>query len=494
MLAAGAVLAACGHKSDSGKKQDGGSAGPAVAPLAMPALGVDRVTRFRFIYGDGYTAYKGCAEKLKAKDFQGAVKACEAAVDKDPTHLDAQRGLGVALANTGEPAAAVDHLVAAVAADYYAYGPTLGDPDLESFRATPNGQAVAQLAQQIHDEYARRIKTGLLVLGRRAMFRWPDKTGPQYDPSRGELYAYDRETRRYFRLTHTDHEVAAFVRAPSGSEVAVLGFDKVDYDKTGTSPPLLAHSWVVTVDTGEWKPLGPQASLPSAREVAFGYAAGDKLLVSTAQATGRWTVGEATVSTVDRSTGKLTKVADAMPVPRVVLNLDEARVVHGVPGVEAAWSNDPQTTTSMKLASGQAIAIPESGQASQATVAVSPDGARVAFATAVDPCAKDLAPSLYVADAKTGTLKHVLTARSRFATRWVDANVLAYEDGDGSIRLWDATTGREAQRLDNKAGLALDVLSLANGPLCKQAPPEAGSGSGDELPPEEGSGPVTAPQ
>ncbi|MGE5183699.1 MAG: tetratricopeptide repeat protein [Acidobacteriota bacterium] len=493
MLAAVAVLTACGHKSDSGKKRDSGSAGPAVAPLAMPAVGVDRVMRFRFIYGEGYSAYKGCAEKLKAKDFPAAVKACETAVDKDPTHLDAQRGLAVALANTGEPAAAVDHLVAALAADYYAYAPTLGDPDLESFRATPHGQAVAQLAQKIHDEYVRRIKTGLLVLGRRAMFRWPDKSGPQYDPSRGELYAYDRETRRYFRLTHTDHEVAAFVLAPSGSEVALLGFDKVDYDKTGASPPLLAHSWVVTVDTGEWKTLGPQASLPSSREVALGYAAGDKLLVSTAPATGRWTVGDATVSTVDRSTGKLTKAGDAMPVPRVVLNLDEARVVHGVPGVEAAWSNDPPTTTSMKLATGQAISIPESGQASESTVAVSPDGAHVAFATAVDPCAKDFAPSLYVADAKSGTLKHVLTARSRFATRWVDANVLAYEDGEGSIRLWDATSGREAQRLENKAGLALDVLSLANGPLCKQAPPEAGSGSSDELPPEEGAGPVTAP-
>ena len=462
----------------------------------MPPLGVDHVSRFRFIYAEGASAYKTCAEKLKAKDWTAARKACETALDKDPTHLDAQRGLAVALAQTGEPAAAVDHIVAALAADYYAYGPTLGDPDLEGFRATPHGQSVMQLAQQIHDEYARRIKTALLVVGRRNAFRWPDKTGPQYDPSRGELYAYDRETRRYFRLTHTDHEVAAFVRAPSGSEVALLGFDKVDYDKTGTSPPLLARSWVQTIDTGEWKTLGPAASLPSAREVAVGYAAGDKLLVSTAQATGRWTVGDATVSTVDRASGKLTKVTDALPVPRVVLTLDEGRVIHGVPGVEAAWSNDPQTTTSMKLASGQTIAIPESGQASQSTVAVSPDGGHVAFATAVDPCAKDAAPSLYVADGKTGALRHILTARSRFATRWLDANVLAYEDGDGAIRLWDATSLREAQRLDNgKPGLALDVLSLANGPLCKQAPEQPGTGSGsDELPPEEGAGPVTAPQ
>ena len=82
-----------------------------------------------------------------------------------------------------------------------------------------------------------------------------------------------------------------------------------------------------------------------------------------------------------------------------------------------------------------------------------------------------------------------------FATRWIDDHVLAYEDGDGAIRLWDAQTGREAQRLDDKSGFALDVLSFGSAPLCKGARPEAGSGAGsDELPPEEGSGPVTAPQ
>ena len=62
------------------------------------------------------------------------------------------------------------------------------------------------------------------------------------------------------------------------------------------------------------------------------------------------------------------------------------------------------------------------------------------------------APSLYVADAKTGTLKHLLTAQSRFATRWLDANTLAYEDGDGAIRLWDATTGREVGEARQQAG------------------------------------------
>jgi len=489
-----AILAACGKKSDPGKARD--DAASAVAPVALPILGVDRITRFNFIYGEGSSAYSA-AVKAKTRGWAAVREACELALKNDPMHLDAHRLLAVALAQTGESAAAADHLVTAIAADYYRYGPELAsDPDLEAFRATPHGKAVAQLAQQIAAEYERRIKGALWLVGRRSTFKWPEKEGVQPATSRGELYAYDRETKRYFRLTHTDHQVAGFVRAASGGEVALLGFDRIDHAKGDEAPPLLARAWLEIVDTREWKPAGPHVVLPAAREVAVGYGAGDQLLVSTAPAAGRWGVGAPVVSSVDRTTGKLTKVGDAPPEPRIVLTIDEGHVVRVPDGVQGAWTGDPAAAPSLDTG-GAKIAVPESGQAAQASIATAPGGARVAFATSVDPCAKDTAPSLYVADAMTGALKHLLTARSRFATRWIDATTLAYEDGDGAIRLWDATTGREAMRLDDRAGLALEVLSLAPGPLCKQAPPTAEpAGSGEEpMPPEEGSGgPVTTPQ
>jgi hypothetical protein len=163
-------------------------------------------------------------------------------------------------------------------------------------------------------------------------------------------------------------------------------------------------------------------------------------------------------------------------------------------GVQAAWTGDPARAPELTIGSTR-VSVPESGQAAQESLAVAPGGAHVAFATAVDPCAKDAAPSLYVASAKTGALKHVLTARSRFATRWLDASTLAYEDGDSAIRLWDATSGREALRIENKAGVAISVLSAASAPLCIQAPPviEPTGPADDELPPEEPSGPVVTP-
>lgn len=493
--------AGCGHKTDPAPRAKD-DAGPTAAPLAMPVLGVDQVRRFNYIYEAGAPAHEKAIAAYRKKDWPGVRAQTEAALAKDPLHLGSHRLLAAALAQTGEPAAAVDHLVIALAADYLQYAPTLDDADLKSFMASPHGQSIAQLAARIHDEYKKRIAGGLWLVGRRSPYRWPKEMGVQTSTSRGELYAFDRETRRYFRLTHSDHQVLGFVRAASGNEVALVGFDRIDRPldrpKDGPDgPPLFARPWIQIYDTAEWKSATPKINLPAAREIALGYAEGDRLLVSTAQATGRWTVGDPAVSSVDRATGKLTKATTALPATRLVVSLDEGRLVRVPDGVTAAWTGDPPVTASLKTPSGKPIQIPESGAAAQASVAVSPGGGHVAFATAVDPCARDAAPSLYVADAATGSYRHLLSARSRFPIRWLDASALAYEDGEGAIRLWDASTGRQVARLDDKAaaddrsGLALDVLSLATAPLCKQAPPTVdAAGSGDEpLPPEEPVGP-----
>lgn len=495
LIASVALAAACGKKAPGvTPSHDAGSTRAAVAPLAMPVLGVDRVGRFDFLYGDGAAAYNKAlaARRGKTPDWRAVSTACEAAIARDPDHLDAQWLLGVALAQTDDPAAAVDHLVAALAADEPTYAPRLADDaDLAAFRATPHGQAVIALAAQIHAEMLRRAAAGLWLLGRRSTFKWPSKDGVEFDSSRGELYAYDRASKRYLRLTHTDHQVTAALRAPGGAEVAIVGFDRVDHGKDDTTPPLFARAWVEELDPATWKQLGKRAVLPSAREVSIGFGAGDQLLIGTAPATGRWTVGDTTMWTIDRTNGKLARVGAPPPVPRIELSLEEGRVVRAPAGVEAAWAGDPPTAPALKTAAGATIQVPESGQAAEASVAASPDGAFVALATAVDPCAPDLAPSLYVADGKTGTLQHLYTAKSRFATRWLDATTLAYEDGDGGIRLWSTTTRRQLVRLSELGGLALDVLAISPAPLCKQAPAPvaAPAGSGDEpMPPEEASG------
>jgi hypothetical protein len=488
-IAFATVLASCGGKGDgTAKTKDDASLGPQVAPLAVPISGVDQIKRMNFVYGDGYPAYDKADDAYKKKQLDDARKLAEVAVAKDPMHLDAHYLLARILGQAGEHAAVVDHLVIALAGDYWRYGPGLAkDTELGEFMSTPHGQSIAALAAKLRDDYTKRIPGGLWVVARRSSFKWPRDPGVQPATSRGEVYAFDRDSRRYLRLTHTDHKVAAYVRAASGAEIAIVGFDKVDRPKD--QPPTFGAVWVQVIETKEWQPASKKIALGAAREVSLGYGANDQLLVTV----------DGVTSAVDKASPKVSKVATAPPVPRVLVTIEEGQLVRAADGIVAAWSGDPATTSSLKTPTGAPIAVRESGLAAQATVAVSPDGTRVVFATAVDPCAKTTAPSLYIADAKTGVSRHILTSRSRFGTRWIDANLVAYEDGEGGIRVWNAATSREDVKLDNKPGIALDALSRSSAPGCKQAPVEVepiGADPADEppLPPEEpASGPVTSP-
>jgi hypothetical protein len=511
IVSAALLAAACGKKAESPKGKDA-AVTPTVSPIATPPVGIDAVHRMSFSRAGAQSYDKAVASRNK-RDWSEVRKNAEAALARDPHHLDPRHLLGIALAKLGEPEAAVEHLVAALAGDHYKYAPLLDkDEELKEFFATPHGASVKEVSAKIKAAYARRIASGVWLVARRS----PQSFGAAPSSSRGELYAFDRETKRYLRLSHTEHRVAGFVRSAAANEVLLLGYDKIDRPKPaakGEDPtPTIKNAWVEVLDSTTWERVGQRAEIGEGREISVGYGPGDQILVSTAPASGRWGVGAPTISSIDRSTGRLTKVTVALPVPRIAFTLDEGRLIRGAGGVTATWTGDPPTAPSL-TAGGAAIGVPESGAAAQSTVALSPDKSYVAFATAVDPCAKGVAPSLYVADAKTGALKHLLTERSRFATRWIDATTLAYEDGDGAIRLWDPKRdgrGGQVLRLENKLpearqnepkqpALALDVLSREVAPLCKQQQQqpaaEPGSGSGDEpaMPPEEPAGSGAAP-
>ncbi len=463
--------------------------------LTMPTLGIDHIRRMSFVYGEGRAAYDKAIAAFKKSELEDARAHLEAALAKDPDHLDARFLLARVHAKRGDHAAAVDQLTTALAADYLKYGPALAaEPDLAELRATPHGSALLALGARIAEEYARRVATGVWFVGRRSGFKWPKERGVQSATSRGELYAFDRGTRRLFRLTHTDHRVVAYVRSSRRAEAAVLGFDKIDRppstDAASEVGAKLASTWLQRLDTTTWQAVGNKVSIGTVERVLLGYG-DDRLVVGVPGAAGL------TVSAVNDA-GKLAPAAMPMPTPHVEVSLLEARHERTDAALTRTWDGDARATSSIKIGE-TSITIPESGSATVASIVVSTDRDRVAFVTSVDPCAKDVAPSLYVADVRTGAARHVLTAVSRFSPRWIDATVLAYEDGDAGIRLWDAATGRQVLEIDNPPGIALDALSLSPAPRCVTAPVAAPPGAteppdtpDDEppLPPEE---PVTKP-
>lgn len=487
LLAAGLGCGGKGGDPPAPAKQDGASAHPTVAPLVVPALGVDRPTRFDYTDGDGEKDYQRAIGAYKKKDWAGVRASCEKALAADPSHLDAHWLLAGALAQTGDLAGAVDHVVTVVAADDVRFGAVLDTPDLAPLMASTYGKPISELATRVAADYARVAGSGLWLVARDAAFH-------THAPH-GELYVYDREARRYLRISHTDHAVAGFVRAAQSPQFALLGFERVERPKDGPAA-LIARGWVLVIGS-DGKVIGKPAVLPTARQLALGYAAGDQLLVSTAPATGKWTLGDATVQAVDAATGKLAAASAAMPATHIAITVDDGAFARASDDAKAPWAGD--TAPALEV-NGDTIAIPETGQATRSTVAVSRDKGHVAFATAADPCNASFAPSLYIADTRAKTLRHVLTARSRFDTRWLDDAVVAYEHGSDTIRLFDVQLGREVDKLEDRAGIALDVLSPMAGAPCTSDGAEldggsagsagsAGSsvapGSAEPMPPEE---------
>ena len=235
------VAVACGKGDKGGGAGGSGSAGSgsgSAAGPAAPAIGVDTVNRFNFPYGKGEAAFKKATAAHKAKDWAALRSAAEEAIAADAYHHDAHRLLAIALVQLGLLDEARDHLVTIAAQDPLRIRPLVrADLELAAFRDSPQGKAYEATAAQIDAAVAAHLAAGTVLLARRGAFKWPAyKAGPVYAASRAELYSVDLATKRYLRLTDSSHSVAGILYAPSGKEVAVIGYSQVELPDPATKP------------------------------------------------------------------------------------------------------------------------------------------------------------------------------------------------------------------------------------------------------------------
>jgi hypothetical protein len=511
------LLAGCGDDKKGGPDKEAAEKAVELPKLTMPPLGVDSVKKMNYVYGDGQKPYAKVAEAHKKQDWPAVIAAAEETLAKDAGHLEAHRVLGVALAQTGDFPKAADHLLAALGGDFTRWGPKLPeDKELTELLASPHGKALLAMHLEIKAAVEKAIRGGVWMIGRRSTFKWPAKSGSA--STRGELYAWDEASKRFFQISHTSHQLAAWLPSPNGAEIALVGYEKVALPdakdpKAKNTPPTI-RAWVETIDAKTFETVTARSTFKNVRALAAYWGDGGQLLVDTFKPAGRWALTPDATFSIDASTGKAAKSA-ARPDPasgRALVSLDETLVSGPTAGIRGTPSpTDPALITEITLeASGRAIKIPESGLGDASVPRANPSGTRAAFATWVDPCGEGDAakPSLYVADAKTGQLKHLLTADSRFNVRWLTDDRLVYEDGSGGLRIWDATTGREVTKIVEKTGLGLSGLSASPKPICRKEPladvetddgsepePEPAPPTGeDPLPPEEGAGPASAPE
>jgi hypothetical protein len=510
LVVIGFLACSCGGKKDEGKAVEKAAVASkaedeaAARETAPRPLGLESVAAFNYGYGKGEKEYDKIETLLKAKpvDWAAIQAACEATLLKDPGHLDAHRMLGSALARQGKVDGVGEHLSIALAGDWARWGTNLDkDADLTAYLATPRGAKLVELNAKYRDEWVRRVKKGLLVVGRRASYKPPSKAGVQSMSTRAELFAFDPTDAKptFVRVTVTEWRLAGWLMAPSGDELAYVIFSKLHAKGTAPPPPKgaagapapqpappppaadgpkgpehLAEIRVGVIRLIDLAAPKKDAKLKDVDEVSLWYEPGDKLVVTTRMLNESWTPTKEKSYLVDTTTGDTkATTAPAGEGPTTTVNYDTTVASHpgDAPGVEADWQGVWETAGVFKLSATQKnVTLPRGEQAMRASFAWSPAQARVAFATFANRCEKDATKrqaALYVVDAATGKLKFLFKGEGVGRALWAGDDLLVYEDDKNGLRVYDAAQGKETARLTTRGGLTFDGLGATPGFLCK---------------------------
>ena len=488
------LVGACGSRDDKKKEPDPAGKSVAEQAAAAPAIallpvGVASPADFNYSSGKAEKAYRPVAEAYKRKDWTAVRSAAEETLELDKNHLDAHRMLASALAQQGEYEKAAEHLSIALAADWIRWGGKVEmDPDLEPLLSSPLGARVKEMNAAYKADLVRRAKSGLLLVARRGPFKPPrpdpKKKGSARVASRAELFAWDKETARWLRLTQTGFQVVGFLPSPSGDEIAYVTVREVgNPTDAAAGPPVLAAVRIGTLSLAAPEAPVKEAEVASARTLALEYLAGDELVATAYKPQGHWGLGAATSVSIDKAAGK---AKPTRPPPaggrRILVRYEgvQLETPGDTEGIAADWNPETGTAEEFVLdASKKRVQLPKGESVRRSSVAWSPDRKKVAFATHADPCAEspaERAAALYLVDVESGKLKHVAKGDTAFWPRFLDATTLAYADEQGAVRLHDGAAGREIGKLTARGGLSpVGVGSLA-GITCTSesaAPPPA---------------------
>lgn len=416
----------------------------------------------------------------KAKDWGELEARCRAVIAVEPRHLLAHSLLASALARQGRYDEVGDPLSLTLAADWRHFGVALdGDLDFAEYLASPWGARLSKLAAAYRDEFRRRAREGVLLVGRPKPLRPLVGSGRRRSDLHTEIYAWDLETRRYLRVTRARGEVAGFLVSPRDGAIVYLALARLYLPSGGAgAAPLIAEAELRRIDRAD---MGNAASAEQAMKLRLdGRGHGATAITLQLDGAGRPLIRvleekRETIFSVDFIANTITPVSNG---PR----RGEALAVRARSAELRAGSatSPPLPPLLTALLRGAAPGY----------VARSPSGRWVAWSTAGAPCAPDAAlraATLWIAALPSGPPRAVARGEGLGRARFLDDERLIYEDGAGGLRVVGAAGAVEVANLASPGGLALSGIaerSRCEGPEAETPPvalPPMPPGDGDPL-------------
>ncbi len=461
-------------------------------------IGFGALADFAYSRGKARPAFAKAIAAEKAQDWSAVEAACRAALATDPTHLEAQWLLAMALAAQERYAEVGAPLSAAIAGDWLRWGrQSLEHERFAGYLASDYGPPYRDLVD-VYGEQVRHIaRSGLWVVGRRGRWWRPKKRGAVSVNHRSEVYAHDLEQGRFVRVSRTNGALVGLLRSPNANEAAFVAYRRIwlptDAERAAGKRAYLRRVEIGTIDTD-----GPRMSK---REVVFenvyaveltwattlpgrpgkGVSADDPALVART-----WGIRSGGVPATKPTTYVLDpEEGTATIIRRAPSRWDTLRVAWdsvtlrrgALSGVAADWDDDGTAGALLLERTNKPVAVPDGGSAARDSLRWSSSRLRLAFATVpVDPCSDvpdERHTALYVVDAATGKLTKVADGAHDFAPTWLDDARLAYVAVDGTwpgVRIFDAEAGEHRHAIDTAGGLGTDWLP-ARSACATAAPP-----------------------
>lgn len=451
------ISTACGHPGSSqnaAQRRDGGVATtPADAQLALPALalGMPDLARFGYRTRAGQAAFQQARDAEAQGDWATVAARCKDALAADPDHLDAAYLYAVALAKTGGSAQQIlTSLQKAVAGDFAKWGQaSLEQPALQPFLAGALGEAWRRRIETDRAPFTTALGRALIVMSNR------------------DLFAFDREGNRWYRLTRTGGAVVAALFVRSQHKLAYVTRQRV---KDGSKQRTKVGIGVVDLATGRTRrSIELPREVPASATLHIGYA--EKKTQGFVVRAGKdtWLLDEAGKLELRRVPAAAH--ADTPAYLADMMRLDvTGRSAHidrtAVANVAADW-DESSLASAIKIGrTKKIVTVPSPGLIDGDTATWSPDTTQLAFVAQLsDTCAPNVATAAaFVADGATGSVQELERAIGGIAVEWYADRKLAVA-GDHGVSIV-SLDGAPPQVLTGADGLVTPRLK----PKCVPEP------------------------